>query len=509
MWNQERDINVVHMCAALGHLEEMDMVLDYWSAIMVSQYMSAVAAGGGGGGALSASSQGSSDPVEAAKGLVNSITRNTLEFTPLMYAIYEGHYGVVECLMNKWRADPALLCGNELFKRFTALHLCAKFNRPECAEVVLAASTEYTRLVMIKTDYKKAKTGTPLEVALGSGNLRVARVFTDTKWGTQLMRAMEKRDPIRKYWTRTRNLKTLPFLCQTFTRGLEDAFVHEHSRYWPIIMQNPGFTRVINYVSLRVPRLTPLFAATMQGEEETAIKLLSMGADPNISCKVPTVVRNSKNLVCAMRKQSGVLPADFIQLWSEPDFIFDIEAFLDGSWENHSGMRQEYKAALPHTRVHRKMYISKFLLDSDLTQGIQIDTNITSLMIRYQAAITGVLELVNIQALGRLQQTSQFWYHAASINSLWKFALMNTSRTWPEFARNKLSLCIDLLDKHSSTQWKHVGFFWLARNRCHYCRVRYRHCDDKNASDTHCNGWTSSRHHHPESHIPQLKAIRS
>ncbi|KAH3723405.1 hypothetical protein Pelo_17893 [Pelomyxa schiedti] len=191
------------------------------------------------------------------------------------------------------------------------------------------------------------------------------------------------------------------------------------------------------------------------------------------------VALNRKKVVAEMVKRGGILPPGFSEFWSKSDPNFTVESFLEGTWDKHVRARTAYERILPPLQRVSELRSSMAIADTTPLPHtcIPIDSSLTSLMVRYQSEITGVLELLDIRSLGRIQQTSRFWYHVGRTNSLWKNALVNTSTTWSPQVRQTLAAALLVLCEARDTpptKWKRVCFFWVSQKLCALCQYPYR-----------------------------------
>ncbi|KAH3731408.1 hypothetical protein Pelo_17762 [Pelomyxa schiedti] len=475
-----RNENVIHICAHLGHLEGMNAILDTWTSRPPFNTMAPKA--------------------DVMKWLVNSVSSD--HFTPLIIAVRNGHTDIVECLLTEWHADT-MYCdqrsGEDHFFNCNVLHFCAQNNQYKCADLILSSCDTSIKLSLLqclgvrKGLYEYGKT--PLEIAILSdgwdvpgSQLKTIMAIANPKWEQPVLSAMEKRKPLKFAFARlSHGEQILEYLCSVFSEGLGEALIIARSRHRRFLLNHPKLPGVINQqVQFHDGTLTPLYFSVAKGSLKMVIQLLTVGADPNVVCEhnvcwalihqlhyddrgdrpmTLAVATNQKDMVREMARCGGILTPEFCRDWSNNDPVFSLASYLNGSWEEHLKSLSTYKASLPVTPR------SKLCASMPL-----VNESITSMMIQYKAEITGVLELLDIESLGRIQQTSKFWYQMGRANSLWKSALLNTSMKWGRKFRNQLILSTRLLDD-GSTKWKHAAFFWMARNVCLKCGYKYRRCE--------------------------------
>ncbi|KAH3760782.1 hypothetical protein Pelo_7390 [Pelomyxa schiedti] len=545
-WQQVWDsgakwLSVVHMCAGLGHVAELDAVLETWADCNIASGDPDVADDGDtncssreSGSGESQSQTGeeenkkkSNRQAEEVKWLVNAVSRKQ-GFTGLMMAAKEDQWEVAICLMDRWKADIMVCCQySQDYNGYTVLHICAAKNDSAGASEILSRCNELQRAELVGIVGNEG-VGTVLDLALSSGSMGFAEMLTHPRWGPGVVIALDAKAPIRRH----RNAPEYVFhwLCSVFSNGLEDAFVYGRRNYRETILQHPEFPSVLNRFTECKPHTTPLFAVAVSGEKELVNRLLSLGASPNTVCEkwpewedgrdlpigqlrqgginiskiiltpmVIALITDRKQIVQAMSNHGGVLPPEFCQDWSRGDPHFSVATYLDGSWQEHVLANISYTQTLPFPEEHTELCASLSFGDDKLvTAKIPINESITMMMARYNTEISGVLDFLDIQALGRIQQTSRIWYHAGRSNSLWKWALLNTSATWNQATKTKLYRMITTLDQEPTTKWKRVCFFWLSRCFCCRCAQYYRSCEEVVCV---------ASQHRPRAVSPQLQSI--
>ncbi|KAH3765809.1 hypothetical protein Pelo_2344 [Pelomyxa schiedti] len=117
-WDSEaHSYSVVHVCAALGRVQEMGAVLEAWAQRR----------------------RGAAADCEAVRWLVDAA--GAMQRTPLMEAALGGHAAAAERLAGRWRADAAPR-GRYGCHEGTALHMCARLGHLACGEVEGPAEVE-------------------------------------------------------------------------------------------------------------------------------------------------------------------------------------------------------------------------------------------------------------------------------------------------------------------------------------------------------------------------------
>ncbi|KAH3767132.1 hypothetical protein Pelo_1008 [Pelomyxa schiedti] len=513
-WNNthKTSLSVLHVCALLGHVDVMGAILGAWAQRAPP--------------ASSSPSLPQSPPLRPLDGLVTDPRRDGEEpggemenagegtqraraervqwlvdgtgsgnCTALVYAVQEGNIGAAECLLREWVADPSVLCdpnsGNPFVilpkvpgtDRLSVLHLAAFHNNYEMAELILSCShgRKLDTLMNSPGDGKLRA----LDVAIYCGHIEVVRLILDPRWGTK-----PKKSPLLFCSRISDRAEILSILCQHYTKGLCDAFISclSNPSYWKVLMAHPNLSQCINIHSK--DGATPLFAATVREYPDIALKLLDLGADPNISCRgltpywctfeenlrtpiVMAVGTNQQSLVREMARHGGILQEEFCHLWGKGDPLFSLASYLDGSWAEHIRAQTAYESELPPAPgPHTQLLLSLSLSEAVPTATIENDPSIMSLLIHFTPEMTGVLEFLDIKSLGRIQQTSRFWYHFGRTNSLWKSALLNTSRSWDTEQQSHVQWQVLHLD--TNIKWKHACFYWMAKNLCKGCNLMYR-----------------------------------
>ncbi|KAH3763767.1 hypothetical protein Pelo_4389 [Pelomyxa schiedti] len=547
--NQE--LSVVHVCASLGHLEEMNAVLEAWAERAAAAKPSCgtpnvdvgdddpQSDGGNVGtvickrGEITAGNYG----VEGVRWLVDGVSGKH-SMTGLMMAVREGHGNVVECLVKKWKAG-VMHCCDAMGKHmgYSALHMCVEVEDTVSTETILSACSESQREALLVLGAEGAL-GTSLDLACRSQKLEFVRLLANPRWGAGAIEAMDQTYPINTQCNAP--LEIFEHLCSVFSNGLEDAFVAGYKERQQVILKHPGFPAVINCLTLNEPHTTALFTAVVSGEQEMVSSLLSLGASPNVVCEklenspgidqlkhnlkfeidissipltamVFALITDQKSLVQEMAEHGGSLPPEFCEKWSQGDPLFSLQTYLDGSWEEHLQANKKYSRSLPFPEEHWELYSSMRISDSILFNAADIsvdDPSITSMIGQYNTEIRGVLELLDVQSLGRIQQTSRIWYNVGRSNALWQCALLNTCEKWKAGARAKLHTMHGPLSEDSKVKWKHVCFFWLSRCLCRRCHCYYRICDDTHCAaasiDNPLSTTPPSGHHQPRAMHAQL-----
>ncbi|KAH3760780.1 hypothetical protein Pelo_7388 [Pelomyxa schiedti] len=500
---KERYDNVIHVCAHLGHLAEMNVILNTWASRPPYNTMATKA--------------------DAMKWLVDEASCG---YTPLIIAVRNGHTDIVECLLTEWHADT-MHCykgrGAGHFFNFNVLHLCAQDNQYKCADLILSSCDTSMKISLLQgldggsNCYTDVMTGppkcgkTPLETAIIGSRLDTIMAIANPKWEQLVLSAMEERKPLKLAVTSASGEPILEYLCSVFSEGLVELLVTAPDRYRTILLEHPKLSGVVNQqVPFPGGTLTLLYFAVSKKSLDMVIKLLGLGADPNVFCTLSmewyceqfgtmiprvfprgsrpmtlAVVTDQRDMVREMARCGGILTPEFCRDWSNNDPVFSLASYLDGSWEEHLKSLSVYKASLPVSPCS-ELCASMPLWSDYLVPAAEfiVSESITSMMIQYKAEITGVLELLDIKSLGRIQQTSKFWYQMGRSNSLWKRALLNSGMKWEKKIQDQFILSTRLLDS-DSTKWKNAAFFWVARNICSACRQTYRRCDSSYCRNTH------------------------
>ncbi|KAH3732332.1 hypothetical protein Pelo_16833 [Pelomyxa schiedti] len=509
-WNDQRPLSpctiydqlswysVLHVCAVLGHADEMDAVLEAWVPRGLIWGEVAAAAGRRAG-------------VPAARWLLDYAC-GPADRTPMMLAVANGQAEVVRRLMGRWGAAGRNLVGpvgtgyyKPIVENRNILHLAVHHGVLECIEVIMSGVDEILRAKLVGM---KASHVTPLELAMNESsrvNLDLIKVLADPKWGESVIQAMDSRWPI-LYFSKNGcrgdavcDFSILNHLCRVFSRGLAAAYLRAPNKYRHTIASHPMFAQSIDEISPKTGD-TALYEATIKGDTDVALEALSFGADPNLQCRrnpkwcdfpeelrtpiVMAIASEQKELVKEMARHGGILPLAFCKMVG--DSAFSLESYIDGTWEKHVSMNNNFRKSLPAANLSSELRGSMpavqlpFVpLQIEFTPGaqIQIDISLTQLMIQFNTEITGVMELLDIQSLGRVQQTSRFWYQCGRTNDLWRRALFNSSREWSQRVRHKVDKCLESLPE-ATTKWKHICFFWVSKNRCLQCHKLYRNCID-------------------------------
>ncbi|KAH3732019.1 hypothetical protein Pelo_17152 [Pelomyxa schiedti] len=503
---------VVHVCAVLGHVEEMDAVLEAWVPR----------------GTISGTVAGKHCTVAAADYMVNYGVGSSKR-TPLMLAVANGHGEVVRRLMGRWGAagvGGVNLMGPMWSYCFSPeininiLHLAVSCAVVDCVDAIMSGVDEAVRLKLVGMEVLHR---TPLELALYEYPHRqvyrqMVKMLANPKWGESVIQAMDSRWPIlyfvrsanEKYWP-AHSEEVLNHLCGVFSRGLAAAYFHAPKKCRALITKHPKFVQSIDEISPKTGD-TVLYKATIKGDTESALEALSFGADPNIQCRrnptwcdfpeelrtpiVMAVASEQKEVVKEMARHGGVLPLAFCNRIA--DSAFSLEAYIDGTWDKHIATIQTFRKSLPAVKWNYELRgstpfdLPPIHSQTEFAPGAETQFDMTQMMVQYNTEITGVMEFLDIQSLSRVQQTSRFWYQCGRTNSLWKRALFNSSREWSGTVRHKVNKCLELLPE-ATTKWKHVCFFWAAKNQCTECHEVYRNCDI-----VHHDKTSASHHvHHP------------
>ncbi|KAH3764333.1 hypothetical protein Pelo_3800 [Pelomyxa schiedti] len=496
-------LNVLFVCAVLGHLEELNIVFNAWHErpFWGDKTFSS----------LFVDSKCSWNQWD--QGTACTWSQQWDEGTAFACAVNEGHVEVARFLLEKFRANPRLTCmvdGNKV----TALYLCVRRLQPDVIDMILSACDIPARVTLLYGEIPP-QPDSPLELAIRSNNLETIQLLVNEKWGgSELIEALDNQTPIAMYCCfKEARPEVLQYLCQVFHKGLGNAFVYAtmypqwsatNKELLDIIVKHPNFPEGIN--SKTGNERTPLFMAIMRNHRDLALKFLSLGANPNTPCKcqlhhyegifTPTilgVILDQSELVTEMAKQGGVLPSQDYELWryygsSEYDHIqgylklFPNRAVSSISVSKYSeiiGPTDILRASMPVMDFENLPPNRTPKTPHMVSASVEIDGTITAMAALYQAETAGVLAHLDIPSLGRIQQTSRFWYHAGRSNSCWKQALLNSSGAWPHTARMVFS---DLLNKmgaddQTKYEWKHVCFVWMSRNFCTGCGQVYRRCE--------------------------------
>ncbi|KAH3763435.1 hypothetical protein Pelo_4769 [Pelomyxa schiedti] len=489
-WLPRVSINVLFVCASLGHLEELMIVYNAWHERPWWE-----------------------DRLAHSECQWAQWERGT----PLACAVNEGHVQVARFLMEKCGQRPDSWCTLD-GKKVTALHLCVQKQLLELIDPILQSVGDLKRRV----DLLGMSDGTvtsPLGVAMRSNNMELMRLLVNEKWGgTQFIEALDdQQQPIAVYCgCEEARPDVLQFLCHLFHKGLGRAFVNatQYPRWsatnrelLDILVNHPNFPDCIKSESTPERAPTPLFVAILRNHQDLALKFLSLGANPNAPCThqlgnyrdeftpmILAVILNRSELVTEMVKLGGVLPSEECDIWkhhkgSEYDHIHGyLELFRHRTGVNPSLSVVDYSTVASSTDMLRaSMPVMKFekLTPNGVSETPQmvsafvgIDDAITANAALYKAETAGVLTFLDIQSLGRIQRTSRFWYHVGRSNSCWMQALLNSSVTWQDATKMVLRHFLSLMEIESDqTKWKHVSFVWMSRNYCTGCGHAYRCCD--------------------------------
>ncbi|KAH3756362.1 hypothetical protein Pelo_11857 [Pelomyxa schiedti] len=364
------------------------------------------------------------------------------EGTPLACAVHEGHVEVVRLLLETFRANPLLRCQCMLYgPKCTALHICISKHQPEVADMILSACDETAlAALMCGRDYPKL----PLDMALKEkDNMDLIEVLANPKWGTELMDMLDSKFPIAVY-------------CE-----LEGA--------------RPNVLR-------RESADTPFYGNVEKKPRASHAVFIPW------------------ELVAEMAKHGGLLPNKTNKLWGEfkgPEYVH-IHVYLElypsqivslmavSKYSEISDSVDMLRASMPAMEF-KTPSPNRFTEPPPMVSAaIEIDDSITSMLVQYQAETARVLGFLDIQSLGRIQQTSRFWYHVGRSNSSWKQVLLNNSTTWSENARSIFKHYMsELNDNDEEIKWKHVCFVWVSRNICKWCGKIFRNCDGIKCTDTH------------------------
>ncbi|KAH3732410.1 hypothetical protein Pelo_16755 [Pelomyxa schiedti] len=410
--------SVVHVCAVLGHADEMDAVLEAWVPR----------------GAISGFTAGPKGVAVAAADYLVNHGAGPESRTPLMLAVINGNAEVVRRLVGRWGA--AGVGGADLMRPMLShgrlcnpLYLAVGCGVVDCVDAILSAVDEAVRVKLVGMEASNNRT--LLEEALSKpdrpGNCGLIKVLANPKWGG---------------WMGAEEILT--HLCGVFCRGLAIAYFSGPKQCRPVIGSHPKFVQSIDEISPKTGD-TVLYKATIKGDTEVALEALSFGADPNIQCKrnpkwcdfpeelrtpmVMVIASEQKELVKEMARRGGVLPLAFCNRMS--DSAFSLEAYVDGTWDQHIAANKEFRKSLPAVKWNSELRGSSpfdlpFIPSQiEFTPGarVQIDVSLTQMMVQFNTEITGVMELLDIQSLGRVQQTSRFWYFLslAKVSSLHPF----------------------------------------------------------------------------------------
>ncbi|KAH3760783.1 purine-nucleoside phosphorylase [Pelomyxa schiedti] len=498
-------LTVVQWCAANGQMEGVEAILSCWQSAGSITNSSEPIRTAYNYSAVASSPVAPKNKIESVRWLVSSAGKNKNGFNAVMEAVMGGHCGILKYLVSSCNADVTYFCTGEQAGRyngFTVLHLCAEMRRIDCAEVILAACRSDSQRAELAGFQADEGVGTALDVALESDYLDFVRMITNPKWGPAVLKAMDERAPLRRHCKKMPEVFSC--LCEVgFSKGLQDAFVHGSKHNRDFILDHKEFPQHINVLTEKKPHTTCLFVTVLKRKKRLALKLLSLGADPNTLCRAAHELRhslalpksvitplvlavgtNQRRLAQEMSQCGGELPSHFCHIWGKGDSMFSLGTFLDGSWEEHSKAKEDYEDSLPtqseHWELYKPLSFPHTLHPSQIVTGLSI----TSFMVQFNNEMSRVLELLDIRSLGRLQQTSRFWYGAAQSNSTWKLALLNTSVSWHRKVQKKLLLGVEILEQDTTTKWKNVGFFWLSKCFCTRCHTFYQ-----NREGTKCNSW--------------------
>ncbi|KAH3764381.1 hypothetical protein Pelo_3757 [Pelomyxa schiedti] len=482
-------LNLMFVCAALGHLEELKIVHNAWHERVCWE-----------------------DKTTFSVLLVDSMCtwRQWYEGTAFACAVNEGHAEVARFLLEKCRANPRLECdvlGDKLGNKLTALHFCIRRLQPDVIDMILSACDIPARVKLLCET--SAGANSPLKMAMCINNLEVIQLLVNEKWGgNKFIEALDAKLPIAVYCgCEEARPDVLQYLCQVFHKGLGRAFVNatQYPRWsatnkelLDILVNHPNFTESLN--SETENRRTPLFMAILRNHRELAMKFLTLGANPNAPCSfqlrsyegiftpmILAVILDQSELVAEMARLGGVLPSKNSDLWrhyqsSEYDHIHEYLKLLPhqavgsisvSKYSEIIGSTDALRASMPVMEFEKLPSHTREMVSA----SVGIDDSITAMAALYQAEIAGVLALLDVQSLGRIQQTSRFWYHVGRSNSCWKKALLNSSATWSQNARIIFSHFLNEIEDCDQIKWKHVSFVWMARNYCTGCGYAYRCCD--------------------------------
>ncbi|KAH3758598.1 hypothetical protein Pelo_9605 [Pelomyxa schiedti] len=483
-----REYNVIHVCAHLGHLAEMNVILNTWASRPPYNTMM---------------------KADAMKWLVDEVSSDG--YTSLTIAVRNRYTDIAECLVTEWHADT-MYCSKGTdegaFCNWNVLHFCAAYNQYKCADLILSSCDTSMKISLLQC-LGGGGSHTPLETAIQTSYcVETVMAIANPKWGQPVLSAMEERKPL-LFAAMAQSDSSFEYLCSVFSEGLIEILVTARSRFRRKLLDYPKFSSIANQpFQLHGGTVTPLYFAVAKGSINMVIKLLALGADPNVVCALGVewfceqfkpyrafdlypwgsspmtlaVATLRKDMVQEMARCGGILTPKFCRRWSKYDPAFSLASYLDGSWEEHLERLSDHCSEL-----HASMPLLSYSL---VPVEFIVSESITSMMIQYKAEITGVLELLDIKSLGRIQRTSKFWYQMGRSNSLWKSALLNSSMKWERKIRDQLILSTQLLD-NDSTKWKHAAFFWVARNLCVKCGHKYRQCDA-----FHCRS-------HNRKHVPR------
>ncbi|KAH3764380.1 hypothetical protein Pelo_3756 [Pelomyxa schiedti] len=470
-------INVMFVCAVLGHLEELKIVHDAWHERPCRRdFFSRMAD--------------------------SMCTWNQWdEGTAFACAVYEGHVEVARFLLEPFGANPGLWCSVD-GRKVTAMHLCIGKLQPDVIGMILSRFDVPTKATLL-FNKTPPQPDSPLEMVMHNNNLEVIQLLVNEKWGgNKFIEALDAKLPIAVYCgCEEARPDVLQYLCQVFHKGLGRAFVNatQYPRWsatnkelLDILVNHPNFSAFLN--SETANEKTPLFMAILRNQRELAMKFLTLGANPNASCSfqlrsyegiftpmILAVILDQSELVAEMVRLGGVLPNKECDLWkhyqsSEYDHIhgywklFPNQAVGSISVSKYSeiiGSTDALRASMPVMEFEKVPPSGAIDTRQMVSASIEIDDSITAMAALYQAETAGVLALLDVQALGRIQRTSRFWYHAGRSSSCWKQALLNSSVTWSKNARSVLSHFLNEIGGDcDQTKWKHVSFVWMSRNFC-------------------------------------------
>ncbi|KAH3731902.1 hypothetical protein Pelo_17270 [Pelomyxa schiedti] len=216
----------------------------------------------------------------------------------------------------------------------------------------------------------------------------------------------------------------------------------------------------ILHLAVGVDEATRLQLVGMEAHHVTPLKLALRGPH-----------RANLDLVKALANpkwvHGAVLPPAFCSMVG--DSVFSLESYIDGTWDKHVALNERFRHSLHTAKWNSELrgsmpsfelpFISSQI---EFTPAAQIrhvtfphlsrthikhrvDMSLAQLMVQFNAEITGVMELLDIQSLGRVQQTSRFWYQSGRTNDLWRRALFNSSRQWSQRVRHKVDKCLESL----------------------------------------------------------------
>ncbi|KAH3743463.1 hypothetical protein Pelo_15148 [Pelomyxa schiedti] len=527
-----RGFTALHVAAIHGREEIVNALLTAVSAKLNCDPSQSVPSSDAGSVDVSEESQQNPNGCGSTKILREFVNRPCGEnHTALMYATYMHYPAVVECLVKLWGADPlwdrTCLQTTEPTKvppselprvsmphsnsRYSALHVAAYRGSVAAIDAILTHSSPQRRILAVTaTD---GMGFTPLLIACVEKKLDCVKNLLDQKWGEEVVNracgevrlAAISSGPIAPLYYCARYIiddnEVLHLLCELGAiNGLIDSIVWNISNArFDILIKHRHLAKVINELSS--DNTTVLYAATTHNLSDQALKLMTLGADPNISgtrqdsrgtdsCfHTPlTAAFMSKQLKLAvvMMQNGAKFPENFSYLCAkdDPTFLTTNEVI-----QAHLEALDKYFNLLP-TVQSVSMFYRQSIQCRDLSDTLLDGDTILPKLWNSTVGVMGVLYYLDVRTIGRLQQVSRIWYNIGCASRLWKQVLMNTSAKWMNKRQTQLRRMIAALsDTESvhSVNWKNFAFLWISRHQCIVCHKVYHPYDSSscNTSENH------------------------